>query len=152
MTTGAEPDNAHKTAGAPPAGGSPEPQTPLCRRVLVLEDNAIIAMEAEELLCDLGALAVDVAKTVASALELIASETYEFALLDVNLGDGNSRPAAEALAAAGTPYAFATGYGEVPWTSPETNAMPVLTKPHDQRALERAIMDARRSMAAAAGR
>lgn len=121
---------------------------PLSKRSLVLEDNAIIGMEAESQLLDLGAEVVDVASTVARAMELIANHAYEFVLLDVNLGNETSRHAAEALRAAGIPHAFSTGYGEVSWGTTDACPMPVLTKPFETRALEHAVEQARRITAA----
>lgn len=113
----------------------------LSQRALVVEDNIIIGMEAEDQLLALGAHTVDLANNVAQALSLIAANTYEFALLDVNLGNESSQPIADVLQGNGTPYAFSTGYGEVPWAhSPK---VPVVTKPLDSIALERAIVASR---------
>ncbi|GEM_PF-1516211 len=132
-------DNPRKRPDTPP----PDPKRPLSERSLVVEDNVIIGMEAEDQLRDLGAVAVDVANTVARAMDLIASTDYEFALLDVNLGKETSREAAEALTAAKIPYAFLTGYGEVSWAPAKAGTIPVLVKPLDPGALARAVCQAR---------
>ena len=138
--------NSHPQQSRLDAASSDE--NPLSQRCLVLEDNAIIGMEAESQLLDLGAAAVDVASTVAGAMELIASHSYEFVLLDVNLGAGTSEPVAEALRASGIAHAFSTGYGDVSWQPTDASPMPVLTKPFDTDALERAVTLARRIVAA----
>lgn len=117
----------------------------LSRRALVVEDNIIIGMEAEDQLLALGASQVDLANNVAQALRLIGQNSYEFALLDVNLGNESSQPVAEELRALGTPYAFSTGYGEVPWAKGTRSQAPVVTKPLDSIALERAIVAAQHS-------
>ncbi|WP_343610613.1 HWE histidine kinase domain-containing protein [Novosphingobium sp.] len=123
------------------AGSGPAAASLLSQRALVVEDNIIIGMEAEDQLLALGAHTVDLANNVAQALSLIAANVYEFALLDVNLGNESSQPIAEVLQGNGTPYAFSTGYGEVPWA--HGPKVPVVTKPLDSIALERAIVASR---------
>jgi CheY-like chemotaxis protein len=124
--------------------GPPVSTTPLSRRSLVLEDNVLVGMQIEGLLLDLGAEVVDIAKTVARAIELIASHVYEFVLLDVNLGNETSRRVAEALQARGIPYAFSTGYGEIPWATIGVKHVPVLTKPINGGTLAGAVELARK--------
>ncbi|NEU11123.1 GAF domain-containing protein [Methylobacterium sp. BTF04] len=97
---------------------------------LVVEDNMIIALEAEEILTSLGASAVDMAASVHDALRLIESGKPKFALLDVNLGSETSVPVARRLAALGTPFAFATGYGESFRIPPELGDVPMIKKPY----------------------
>ncbi len=81
------------------------------KRVLVLEDEFLLAMEATETLEELGAVVVGPAHHVDAALALIAQEGIDAALLDVNINGKSSTPVAEMLAARGVPYVFATGYG-----------------------------------------
>ncbi|HWU02901.1 MAG TPA: HWE histidine kinase domain-containing protein, partial [Novosphingobium sp.] len=116
----------------------------LSGRALIVEDNVIIGLEAEDQLLGMGAQTIDMASNVARALTLIGANGYEFALLDINLGNETSRPVAEALQALGTPFAFTTGYGEVPWAEHELGAVPVVTKPFDAVALEQAISQAKK--------
>ncbi|EJZ23011.1 response regulator receiver protein, partial [Rhizobium sp. Pop5] len=59
-------------------------------RVLVLEDSLIIAMEAEDILRLAGVESIDIVGSLEQARAAIAAETYDFALLDVNLGEGMS--------------------------------------------------------------
>lgn len=61
-------------------------------RVLVLEDSLIIAMEAEDILRLAGVESIDIVGSVEQARAAIAAETYDFALLDVNLGEGMGTP------------------------------------------------------------
>ena len=99
--------------------------------VLLVEDNAMIAMNTEALLQDLGVNVVHVASTVAQALALIDTHNFDFALLDLQLGDGeNSIPIASRLVEHGTRIVFATGYGEAPIISDNFGDMPVLKKPY----------------------
>lgn len=113
-------------------------------RVLLVEDNVLIGMEADYQLQDLGAQEIDMAGNVAAALDLIAVHDYKFAVLDINLGNETSQKVAEALSERGVPYVFTTGYGEVPWTQAAAYGAPVVTKPLDPTALERAILETRR--------
>jgi len=82
-------------------------------RVLVVEDEGLVAMMLEDLLDDLGCeLAGSVASVGAALAWIEAGGEADAALLDVNLGGEPVFPVAEALRARGVPFAFTTGYGE----------------------------------------
>lgn len=81
-------------------------------RVLLLEDNMLIALDTEDVLLDAGVGSVAVVSTSAAALDEMARERPDFALLDFNLGTETSERVAEALTEAGIPFCFATGYGD----------------------------------------
>ena len=82
-------------------------------RVLVVEDEALVAMLLEDMLADHGCTVAAAASRIGQAMDLLADSTLEFdaAILDVNLGGEPIFPVAEALAARGVPFVFATGYG-----------------------------------------
>lgn len=80
-------------------------------RILVVEDDMMIAMLIEDVLGDHGCRIVGPASRVATAMQLIAEEALDIALLDVNLNGEDSYPVAEELARLGVPFVFATGYG-----------------------------------------
>lgn len=80
------------------------------RRILVVEDEMLVLMVAEDMLADLGCDAVVAAATVDQALALIDLQVFDAALLDMNLNGSKSFPVAQALAEHGVPFAFATGY------------------------------------------
>jgi light-regulated signal transduction histidine kinase (bacteriophytochrome) len=107
--------------------------------VLVVEDNMIIALEAEEILASLGAKAVDMAGSVHDALRQIEAAKPSFALLDVNLGSETSLPVAVRLSALGVPFVFATGYGESFRIPPELGAVAMIKKPYTADTLRRAL-------------
>ena len=111
----------------------------LSGRALVVEDNMVLALEAEDALAALGAEQVDVAATVAEALALLEGEPPSFALLDVNLGDETSIPVAERLAKLGVPFVFATGYGEQARVAGDFEAAPILPKPFNRDDLAKLI-------------
>ncbi|HUL08112.1 MAG TPA: response regulator [Candidatus Acidoferrum sp.] len=80
------------------------------RRILVVEDEALIALMIRDLLAEMGATVIGPAGTVAEALALVASERLDGAILDYRLPDGTSRSVADALAARNVPFFFASGY------------------------------------------
>lgn len=120
----AAPHPAHTIAegpvGTPIAGGA----------VLLVEDSLIIAMDAEDILSRLGAERVVTASGVAQALEEIDRDRFQIAVLDVNLGHETSLPIADRLRAIGTPYVFATGYGEQLRLPEDHHDVQVIQKPY----------------------
>jgi len=130
----------HPAAAAAPAPGTAAPML-LSGVVLLVEDSLIIAMDAEDILTRLGAHRVVTAGTLAQAREEIARETFEAAVLDVNLGAETSLPLADDLTAAGVPFLFATGYGEQLKLPSEHAAALVTQKPYTLASISRAISD-----------
>ena len=107
--------------------------------VLLVEDNLIIALDGERFFAEIGADTVLVASSVGQALDLLKRHEVACALLDVNLGVETSIPVANALRAAGIPFAFATGYGEASDLVTEFDEAEVLTKPYDRDQLAAAM-------------
>ncbi|MGR9137252.1 HWE histidine kinase domain-containing protein [Rhizobium leguminosarum] len=97
--------------------------------VLLVENNLIIAMDGEDILRRLGA-DVATAPSVTEAMEILAGQPFDLALLDVNLGDETSFGIADRLAADGVPFVFATGYGEGIAQANSHSDAPVLQKPY----------------------
>lgn len=113
------------------------------RRILVVEDEALIAVMVEDMLTELGSIVLGPAATIEQALALVGSQEIDAAVLDVNVRGERIDPVAEALAARGVPVLFATGYGEVRLASGA--AATVIDKPYTQDKLARglaAAMDA----------
>ena len=114
------------------------------KRVLVLEDEVIVALAAEDMLADLGATVVGPATTVAQGLALVRDAPLDAALLDVNMHGERSFAVAEALRARGVPFVFTTGYADL--VEPATTGAPVVPKPYTPadlaEALARALDDA----------
>lgn len=114
-------------------------------KILLLEDNPVIAMDVELLLQDSGALVVETVATASAALAKLADFTPDIAVLDINLDSGTSLPVAEALMARRIPFIFATGYSD-PSSLPESMAhIVILPKPFAGKALELALSDVLRS-------
>ena len=109
------------------------------RRVLVVEDESLVAMLVEDMLADLGA-DVEIAMREPDALKLARERDYALAVLDVNLGDGQrSDGVADTLRARGVPFLFATGYGERGLAERHRGTV-TIQKPYLARELGLAIM------------
>ena len=107
--------------------------------VLVVEDDAIIAIDFEDTLLSFGVKTVRTAGNVARALDLIADRAPDFALLDVGLVHEKSFAVAERLDALNIPFVFITGYGiDVRLPAAFANK-PRLPKPCTTEALEAAL-------------
>ena len=107
------------------------------KRILVVEDEYLLAMEAADALRELGAIVVGPAHRLDIALGLIADEVMDAALLDVNIGGNSSRVVAERLADLGVPFVFTTGYGihaDVPAGSS------IVDKPYTPEQIEAALL------------
>lgn len=109
-------------------------------RVLVVEDNVIIAMEIEFLAGECGCAVVGPAGSVNEALNEIGEAEIEGAILDINLGDERIWPLAEYLTERQVPFVLATGYGleEVPDSF--KNCV-ILSKPISRAALQKALKE-----------
>jgi CheY-like chemotaxis protein len=103
------------------------------RRVLVVEDEPIIAMALEDMLLDLGCEVVGPASTLAEAQALAETAAIDAAMLDININNGRSYVVADELRRRAVPFAFATGYGE---EGIEHTDAPVLQKPYRQAQVE----------------
>jgi CheY-like chemotaxis protein len=80
-------------------------------RVLIVEDESLVAMLIEDMLEDLGAASTEVATNLDAALARLAGDPFDFAVLDLNLAGVMTYPVADALRARRIPFTFATGYG-----------------------------------------
>lgn len=107
-------------------------------RVLVVEDEAVVAMLLEDMLLDLGHEVVAAIGRFDQALEAAGSLDLDLAILDVNLNGILTYPVAEALRMRGAPVIFATGYG-ADGLQEEWRSGPVIQKPFQIRDLEKAI-------------
>jgi two-component SAPR family response regulator len=108
-------------------------------RVLVVEDEFLLAMELEGLLNRHGCEVLGTASTVEWALAMLYSQQPEIVLLDVNLKGQRATPVAAALIDRGVPFVLMTGYSEAQLSEPELRDAPRLEKPVSCRALGRAM-------------
>ena len=114
------------------------------RRVLVVEDEFLIAMFLEDLLAAAGCSLIGPMPSISEALAALAGETQpDSALLDFHGAGGTSVAVADTLAARGIPMVFLTGFGrEI--LPPQYQDRPVLTKPYDAAELIEALTGALR--------
>jgi DNA-binding NtrC family response regulator len=82
------------------------------KRVLIVEDDTLVGFLIEEYLADARCDTVGPFGTVAKALNAVRTETFDLAVLDINLNGERSYPVAEALAERGIPFLFLSGYGD----------------------------------------
>src|SRR6266849_432751 len=114
----------------------PDGSSALPDDVLIVEDDAIIALDFEDTILGFGVKTVRTAANVARALEMIVDRAPDFALLDVGLVHEKSFAIAERLDALKIPFVFVTGYGAT-GTFPAAFAhKPTLPKPYSTDALK----------------
>src|SRR5262249_24108691 len=107
-------------------------------RILIVEDELMIRILLEDMLQELGYSIAAEAARVEEALEATRNTDFDLAILDVNLNGQTVLPVADALAARGTPFVFATGYGDR--GLPETyRDRPTLKKPFQMDGLKRVL-------------
>jgi CheY-like chemotaxis protein len=114
-----------------------QPATP-ARRILVVEDELMIRMLLEDMLGELGYTVAAEAGRLDEALAAAKSVDIDVAILDVNLNGQPILPVADALAARGTPFVFATGYGERGLPEPYRDR-PTLKKPFQLEGLKQML-------------
>ncbi|MHA6289236.1 response regulator [Maricaulis sp. CAU 1757] len=109
--------------------------------IMLAEDDAILLIDLEVRLTELGHDVIAAVGTVEEAIDTLDGGTVpDLAILDVNLNGSRSFPIAERLTEMGVPVLFATGYGKQGLEAPFQNA-PVLQKPFTDAMLKRAIDD-----------
>lgn len=109
------------------------------KRILIVEDETLVAMMLEDMLEQFGCEVVGIAPRLAQAKAISDSSQFDCALLDVNLAGETVYPFAERLSERGTPFVFVTGYDR-PELMKRFRGRPVLRKPFEAEALERALI------------
>jgi two-component sensor histidine kinase/CheY-like chemotaxis protein len=133
VTEGEDSGNDQSVSKSPPRSDG------LSGDVLLVEDNMIIALDAEQFLIELGAKTVHVASSVAEALSLADKHELTFAVLDVNLATETSEEVALHLTEKGVPFVFATGYGDTTALTKRFPQVGVIQKPYDRTHIEAAL-------------
>jgi two-component sensor histidine kinase len=110
------------------------------RRILIVEDAVLLALELEASLTEAGAKVIGVAANVDEALRL-AMTPFDVAVLDANLNGVPVTPVAEALRRMSRPFIFATGYGDAA-PAPEGFDAPVVRKPYNVAQIAAAVAEA----------
>jgi CheY-like chemotaxis protein len=108
-------------------------------RVFLAEDEPVLLMELEENLGDLGCTVVGTATKVSETLEILASQEFDIAILDVRLKDSTIEPVGDALVKRGIPFIIATGDSSIELLRRFPDA-PVLNKPYGLDDLRKALL------------
>ena len=114
-------------------------EVPLTGPVLLVEDNMLIALDAEEMLRKLGASEVRLAGSVIEAQGLLDAGGIAFAVLDFSLGGETTETLGRTLQAQGIPFLFATGYGDSSTLAADFPAVEIVLKPYETTVLQTAI-------------
>ncbi len=125
--------------------GSKRLQTTHLKRVLLAEDDTVVAADLAWELEAVGMVVVGIVSSLHEALEWINGRKIDFALLNIVLQDGVSFPAARQLKALGIPYAFFSGL-EKDEIGSEFLDVPHLSKPQCSKAVARSVSDLVRSL------
>ena len=110
--------------------------------ILLLEDEYMIALDAEQSLRDFGAARVEIASTLREAETLAAAGHFDVALLDVNINGQMSFGLAESLRQRGVPVVFATGYELKGREALPTEVGIIISKPYTKERLRDALSSA----------
>lgn len=97
-------------------------------RVLLVEDEPLIGLDTQGILQSFGVTHVTWVRGAAGALSKIETESFNAAILDLQLGGESSLPLAQRLEQLGVPYGFLTGYSDTS-IPPEFRGRPVVSKP-----------------------
>jgi PAS domain S-box-containing protein len=127
-----------KFVGRPPGDkehAAPAPKSVNGNRILLVEDEALVAMMMRESLVELGFCVVGPFDRAADALACASDEALDAAILDVNLGGDLVYPVAERLARRDVPFVFVTGY-DAENIDPRFADVPVLQKPIEREVLQ----------------
>jgi CheY-like chemotaxis protein len=121
--------------------GSPGMPAGVPADVLIVEDDAIIALDFEQTVAEFGVPLVRIASNVAQALAMVAERPPDFALLDIGLSEEKSFAVAKRLAVLKIPFAFVTGYSGERVFPPEYSDRPKLSKPFSRDELFAILLD-----------
>lgn len=97
------------------------------KRVLIVEDESLVAELVADIADDMSAERVSIVATLGQALKSVTSESWDLVILDLNLQGTPSWPVADLLRKRGTPYLVVSGYGQEMTSTVDT---PVLAKPY----------------------
>ncbi len=112
--------------------------TAVLPRVLLVEDEPLIALDAQDTLRDSGAVEIVWARNLAEAEAAIDAGGLQAAILDLRLGADSSLPLAQKLASLGVPFGFLTGFQDS-GLPPDMKDRPFVTKPFAQDQLRKLL-------------
>ena len=107
-------------------------------RVLVIEDESMVAMLLEDTLAEIGCEVIGIASRFDDAVAKTKSLAFDIAILDVNLNGRQAFSIADSLAERGIAFVVATGYSAISLPA-SLQRGPILQKPFQQRDLEQSL-------------
>lgn len=107
------------------------------KRILLVEDEFLVAAQVEGMLAELGAVVVGPAGRMRDGLALAEQETLDAAVLDININGEHSTVIADALRSRNIPFVLASGYGE---GAGEMGEAPRISKPYNKEKLGTALL------------
>lgn len=110
-------------------------------RILIVEDEMLVAMFIEDVVSDLGHRVVGPAMRLEAAVATVENEDIDCAILDINLAGKQSFPVADLLRQRNIPFLFASGYGAAGLIDPYRD-VPVLQKPFQAEQLAALLQQA----------
>ncbi len=109
------------------------------KRILIVEDEALIAFDLEDVVASCGAT-VSICLDLESALKKAEEDQFDVAILDYNLGQKTVLPVADALQRRGTPFVFNTAMAEFEALSARYEGASVCRKPANEAELLRMLV------------
>jgi len=119
-------------------------------RILIVEDDAIIALELQSILTEAGATVIGPARNLAMAEKMAENGPLSAAILDIQLGSALVFPVAERLTEQGVPFVLNTGHGDARQLAADWPDAEVLTKPSTHQAIVQSLSRLIENRAAAA--
>jgi two-component SAPR family response regulator len=110
-------------------------------RVLIVEDNYVVADALRYLIDGYDGAVTAIVPSVERALEALAANPVDIAVLDINLHGATVVPLAEHLRAQGVPFVFLTGYGDAELLPEDLRDRPRFDKPVQAERLVEALLN-----------
>lgn len=110
--------------------------------ILLLEDDALISLDTEDILLSLGAERVHVAHNLDQADAIVSRQKLDAAVLDLVIGSHRSEALARRLVELSMPVIFASGYGDIGAIAEGLEDVPTVRKPYSAQALQAALATA----------
>jgi CheY-like chemotaxis protein len=111
------------------------------QRVIIVEDEYLVALDVEAVLQSMGVETIVIATTLAQARQAVEQDGADCVLLDVSLSDGMSYDFARQLREAGIPFGFVSGYGDTTGFPDDLAQAPLLGKPFGENEIMDFVLD-----------
>ncbi|KAA3504540.1 MULTISPECIES: response regulator [Rhizobium/Agrobacterium group] len=111
------------------------------QRVIIVEDEYLVALDVEAVLQSMGVETIIIATTLAQAGEAFEQNGADCVLLDVSLSDGKSYDFARLLREAGIPFGFVSGYGDTAGFPDDLSQAPLLGKPFGENEISDFVLN-----------